>query len=193
MLHGLTLKLLCNGGRRWGEGKWKMWKLTEHFSKRSLAIICNAKIKKTHSWKCPFILCYKMFYRCIYILNMVILKISTFNVHMAQFCTSIDLLWLTWDGCFLWKACCDLIRLLKNKGQETPNQHKAWWNKNHHLHIQPLFFSCLWAKLAIRGSVAKVINSIACVVQTHLKKKGKGKRLAVWARWEYWYICGKHG
>lgn len=109
-------------------------------------------------------------------------KRSTFYVCMAQFCTSIDLLWLIWDVCFVRKTCCDLIRLLKNKGQETPSQHKGWWNKNHHLHIQPLFFSCLWAKLAIRGSVAKVINSIACVVQTHLKKK----------RWKKMFSSSSH-
>lgn len=77
---------------------------------------------------------------------------------IAQFCRSIDLLWLIWDVCLVLEACCDLLRLLKNKGQETPSQHKGW-NKKHHLHIQPLFFSCLWAKLAIRGSEAKVINS----------------------------------
>lgn len=118
--------------------KIKSWALLE----RSLVIICKAKIKNMHS--------------CSYAT-----KCSTFShgcFKNTYFCRSIDLLWLNRDVCLVLKACCDLIRLLKNKGQETPSQHKGW-NKNPHLHIQPLFFPCLWAKLAIRGSEAKVINS----------------------------------
>lgn len=122
--------------------KIKSWALLE----RSLAIICKAKIKKMHS--------------CSYATKSS-RDAFTFShgcFKNTYFCRSIDLLWLNRDVCLVLNACCDLIRLLENKGQETPSQHKGW-NKNPHLHIQPLFFPCLWAKLAIRGSDAKVINS----------------------------------
>lgn len=63
----------------------------EHFSKghwQSFAMLRSRRctLENAHLY---YVL--DMFYRCIYILNMVIKK-STFYVRMAQFCTSIDLL-----------------------------------------------------------------------------------------------------
>lgn len=43
----------------------------------------------------------------------------------------------------------------------------------------------------LEGVKQRLLIALCCTNSP--KKKSKRKRLAVWARWVYWYICGEHG